>query len=1113
MTLPTFLSYSPAMGIHAALHHLTQYSYDRDVRLGPQIIRLRPAAHSRTKVLSYSLKIRPEPHFLNWLQDPYGNFLARVVFPDYVKHFDVEVDLVADLAVYNPFDFFLEPAAETWPFTLPPELAHDLAPYLVSGGTGLVYQDFAGKLDRTPGRRTIDVLVDLNRSVQQAVAYTVRMEPNIQSPDETLTRASGSCRDSALLLVEALRSFGFAARFVSGYLLQLVPDRKPLEGPAGPERDFTDLHAWAEAYVPGAGWIGLDATSGLLAGEGHIPLAATPRPGGASPVEGSLDPCQVTFHHEMTLTRLESPRPLRPWAGSDQTRAALDAVGRAVDERLAAGGWTLTMGAEPTFVSETDRNGAEWGPEALGPTKKAKAWELLNRLHQRWTQGAVAHTAQGKWYPGESLPRWALSCFWRLDGGPLWKDPALLADESKDYGFTDADARTFIETLCGVLGVEKKYIIPAYEDPFHFLQLERQLPVNLEPGDPRLADAESRVRLVEALDRGLDQPSGFVLPLQKGSWKSGPWPLRGDRLVLLPGDSPIGLRLPLDSLPWAPEEERDAWFPNDPQGRVHGAFPQPSRRVAAEAAGQTVSAQALPALDPPRIPGTEPGADAFVVRTALCVQQRHGVLYVFFPPMRQAEDWFALVAEIEETARRLNKPIVLEGYQPPYDPRLGSLQITPDPGVIEVNLPPSATWDEWSRHWDDLYEAARETGLSTEKFLIGGQGVGSGGGCHWAMGGVTPPESPFLKRPDLLRSWVAFLNRHPSLSYLFAGLFIGATSQAPRPDEALPQHLADLELAFAEVDRLGRDVLPWMTDRVFRNLLTDGTGNTHRTELCIDKLFSPDSASGRRGLVEFRSFEMAPHVDLALSQSLLLRALTLAFLEHPYTERPARWGTALADRWMLPEFLLDDFDEVLAFLDGHGLRLPRAPFTAHAEFRFPVLGTFSWDGMEIELRQALEPWPVLGEESGSGGTVRYVDSSVERLQVKVKNWNPARYVLASRGRQLPLRPGREAGTAVAGIRFKAWGLASGLHPTVAVDGTVVVDVVDLYSGRVVAGCTFHVAHPAGRNYEHPPVNAFEAEARRSARFEAAGHTPGALDRLPPLVVDAEFPHTLDLRGV
>ena len=1094
------------MGIHAALHHLTQYRYDRDVRLGPQIIRLRPAAHSRTKVLSYSLNVRPEPHFLNWLQDPYGNFLARVVFPDYVRHFDVEVDLVADLAVYNPFDFFLEPYAEQWPFALAPDLARDLTPYLASGETGAVYAEFAASLDRTP-RRTIDVLVGLNQRVQRAVSYTVRLEPNIQNPDETLGKGSGSCRDSALLLVEALRSLGFAARFVSGYLLQLVPDRKPLEGPSGPAEDFTDLHAWAEAYVPGAGWIGLDPTSGLLAGEGHIPLAATPRPGGASPVEGALDPCEVSFHHEMGLTRLEAPRPLQPWAGSDETRGRLDALGRAVDERLAAGGWALTMGAEPTFVSETDRQGAEWGSDALGPTKKSKAWELLKGLKRRWAPGAVVHTAQGKWYPGESLPRWALSCFWR--DKPLWKNPALLADEAKPYGATDADARRFLETLCGVLGVDATYIIPAYEDPLYFLQQERQLPLNLQPGDPRLADAETRTRLVEALDRGLDQPSGFVLPLQKGSWKSGPWPLRGSRLVLVPGDSPIGLRLPQASLPWAPAEERDPWFPADPQGLTRGAFPQPPRRVREERAAQTVSAQPLPEADPPGVPGT----DAFLVRTALCVQQRGGVLYVFFPPMRTAEDWFALVAEIEKTAEQLGWPVVLEGYQPAYSPSLGSLQITPDPGVIEVNLPPSASWDDWAKRWDDLYEAARDAGLSTEKFLIGGQVVGSGGGCHWVMGGATPAESPFLNRLDLLRSWVAWLNRHPSLSYLFAGLFLGATSQAPRPDEALPHQLTDLELAFSEVDRLGDAVLPWMTDRIFRNLLTDGTGNTHRAELCIDKLFSPDSAAGRRGLVEFRSFEMAPHVDLALSQSLLLRALTLAFLEEPYREKPVRWGTALTDRWLLPEFLLADFDEVLDALDARGLNLPRAPFAAHAEFRFPVLGSFTWDGMEIELRQALEPWPVLGEEGGSGGTVRYVDSSVERLQVKVRGWNPERYALACRGRQLPLSPGREPGSAVAAIRFKAWTLASGLHPTVAANGTVVVDVVDLWSRRVVSGCTFHVAHPAGRNYEHPPVNAFEAEARRSARFETAGHTPGPLSQIPPLVVDAEHPHTLDLRGV
>ena len=402
------------MGIRTALHHLTEYTYDRAVRLGPQLIRLRPAAHSRTTVLSYSLRVSPEPHFLNWVHDPWGNLQARVVFPDLVRFFRVEVDLVADLTVYNPFDFFLEPEAETWPFPLAPSLAGDLTPYLAPGDRGPLSLRYLEGFDRTPGRRTIDVLVELNRRVAADVAYTVRMEPNVQSPDETLRRGSGSCRDSAVLLMEVLRSFGFAARFVSGYLLQLVPDRTPLTGPPGPSEDFTDLHAWAEAYVPGAGWIGLDATSGLLAGEGHIPLAATPRPGGASPVEGALEPCQVQFRHEMSLTRLETgPRPLKPWAGSDGRagRAQLDRVGQAVDARLEALGSGLTMGAEPTFVSETDRTGAEWSSDAIGPTKKAKAWELLRSLKTRWAPGAVVHTAQGKWYPGESLPRWALSCF------------------------------------------------------------------------------------------------------------------------------------------------------------------------------------------------------------------------------------------------------------------------------------------------------------------------------------------------------------------------------------------------------------------------------------------------------------------------------------------------------------------------------------------------------------------------------------------------------------------------------------------------------------------------------------------------------------------------------
>lgn len=1096
------------MGTWVSISHKTGYRYDRAVNLGPQLIRLRPAAHSRTKVLAYSLNVFPEDHFLNWVQDPYGNFQARVLFPQPLREFRIEVDLTVDLAVYNPFDFFVEPSAENVPFALSADLARDLGPYLGTPQPGPLFEAYWKSLPVPAGGRTIDFLVALNQKLASDIGYNIRLEPNVQTSEETLRLRRGSCRDSAVLLVDLLRRFGLAARFVSGYLVQLKPDQRPLTGPQGPHEDFADLHAWAEAYVPGAGWIGLDPTSGLLTGEGHIPLAATPRSAGAAPLEGGLDPCEVSFSFSMAVKRLsDGPRSSLPFPRGG--REALVELGTVIDARLKAQGQELTIGGEPTFVSDTDRNAAEWNSEAIGPTKKPLALALMKRLAPRWAPGGVFHSSQGKWYPGESLPRWALACLWRKDGVPVWKDPALLGDETQDAGCHHRDGKRFLEALVGFLGVDSRYILEAYEDPMHFLTQERNLPVNVVPGDPKLANPEDRHRMIQVFHQGLDNPTGFVLPLQKGSWKSGPWPVRGGKLVLIPGDSPVGLRLPLDSLPWASEAEKASWFERDPfEDAASLGFrirPLRSEKSPPPAEAQKTNPMPVPEEHPPLVPGE---SAAWVVRTALCAQVRGGNLYLFLPPVRQAEDWFALVAEIEKTAAATGLKPILEGYLPPPGDAYSSFQITPDPGVIEVNLPPAADSVHWERLLADLWDQAAQVGLSTVKFLIGGQVVGSGGGCHWVLGGPTPAQSPFLRRPDLLRSWITYLNRHPSLTYLFSGLFVGPTCQAPRFDEANPSGLEDLELAFTELDHA--TVTPWLADRIFRNLMVDGVGNTHRTELCIDKLFSPDRSSGRLGLVEFRSFEMAPHADMALATSQLLRALTLRFLERPYREPLIRWGSALKDQWMLPYFLARDFESVLSDLESVGLPFPREPFEAQKEFRFPVIGRLEYDGLEVEVRQALEPWPVMGEEGGGGGTVRYVDSSVERLQILVRGGDLTRYTLACRGVQLPLQ--HHGDVAVCGLRFKAWKLASGLHPTLEATPKVIIDIVDLASGCTVAGLTYHVAHPAGRNYEDPPINSFEAEARRQARFAAEGQTPGPLSSLPTLAPPSEFPHTLSIHG-
>jgi uncharacterized protein (DUF2126 family)/transglutaminase-like putative cysteine protease len=886
------------VGIKVALEHRTSYTFDRLVEVHPHVVRLRPAPHSRTPIEAYSLQVEPADHFVNWQQDAFGNFMARLVFPNRARSLTITVGLIADMKVINPFDFFIEDWAEHIPFEYPKVLAEDLKPYLrpvdegdEGSGPGELTQAWVKNFSVAPGMRTIDFLVALNRAINADVGYSVRMEPGVQTPDHTLRTGIGSCRDSAWLLVSTLRQLGYAARFVSGYLVQLTSDVDALDGPSGPAADFTDLHAWAEVYIPGAGWIGLDPTSGLFAGEGHIPLSATPHPDSAAPITGATEPCETTLDFSNIVTRVhEDPRVTLPY--TEAAWGAICALGARVDERLAAGDVRLTVGGEPTFVSIDNQVDPEWTTDADGPHKRQRASELAARLKKVWApQGLIQHS-QGKWYPGEPLPRWQIGLLWRTDGEPLWRDEKLLADpwptKPETFASTPDAGLRMLGAIADGLGLPASQVRPAYEDALSRLAGTVRLPA----GEPVSAqddladdDAHRRKALLARLEEDVTEPAAYALPLHRrdddSGWASADWQLRRGRIVLLEGNSPAGLRLPLNSISWRPPEPPFQADPLAKRGR-------------------------LPVAPEPDDAPVEDAADAETVPvTAMVAEIRDGLLYIFMPPTEALEDFVDLIARIEAAAEKIDSPVVVEGYGPPPDSRLQSMSVTPDPGVIEVNVAPTPSFAAQKAQLETLYEQARLARLSTEAFDFDGTHGGTGGGNHITLGGITPADSPLMRRPDLLASLLTYWQRHPSLSYLFAGRFIGTTSQAPRVDEGRSDSLYELEIAFAEIARLSAaegDTKPWITDRALRHLLTDITGNTHRAEFCIDKLYSPDSARGRLGLLELRGFEMPPHYQMAMVQSLLVRALVAWFWDEPLRAPLIRHGANLHGRYLLPHF-------------------------------------------------------------------------------------------------------------------------------------------------------------------------------------------------------------------
>ena len=1127
------------MAITASIYHLTHYKYDRPVHLGPQVIRLRPAPHSRTRVISHTLKVSPSGHFVNHQQDPYGNWLARFVFPEPVREFKIEVDLVADMTVYNPFDFFVEESAKEFPFDYPGEIVDDLSIYRVPEPAGPRLKAYLETISREK-QVTIDFLVELNARLSRDIGYIIRMEPGVQTPEETLFLAKGSCRDTSWLLVQILRHLGFAARFVSGYLIQLKPDLVALDGPAGTDHDFTDLHAWTEVYLPGAGWVGFDATSGLLTGESHIPLAATPHYRNAAPVVGTATAAETDFNFDMRVARVaEHPRITKPF--SDASWEALDRLGEKVDQVIREQDMRLTMGGEPTFISIDDLESDEWNTGAIGPTKRHFADHLIRRLQSRFAPGGFLHHGQGKWYPGETLPRWTFGLYWRRDGQPIWRNPERVAPERLDTKAGPEEAGRFLAGFAEKLGLDPEFAVAAYEDPADWILKESNLPENVTPQDSKLEDAEYRARIARVFNRGLDKPAAYVLPIQRWQskarglhWRSERWQTRRGYIYLIPGDSPAGFRLPLGALPHVPPSAYPYLYPADPaeiEGSLpdfHAMFAERRKQIREELERiREDETKTLPERTPGRAQPVTAGQDlghrqtlmaqpvepsGGSVRTAMAIEPRDGRLCLFMPPVERLEDYLELLAAAEDTAEELDLPIHVEGYAPPSDPRLNVIKVAPDPGDIEVNVHPADSWEDCKAITFGVYEEARQSRLTADKFMIDGRHTGTGGGNHVVVGGATPQDSPFLRRPDLLRSLILYWQRHPCMSYLFSGLFIGPTSQAPRIDEARHDTLYELEIALSQIPdpQEGPQPQPWLVDRLLRNILIDVTGNTHRSEICIDKLFSPDGPTGRLGLVEFRGFEMPPDAKMSLAQQVLLRALLARFWLSPIKGKPVKWGTTLHDRFMLPHFVWADFMDVLADLKEHGFELRPEWFEAQQEFRFPFAGEIDCEGVNLEIRQALEPWHVLGERGAIGGTVRYTDSSVERMQVQLTTTDPSRYIVCCNRRPVPLAATGTGGVSVGGVRFKAWQPAEALHPVLPVNAPLIFDIFDTWSGRALGGCTYHVAHPGGKAYDTFPVNGNEADARRLSRFERTGHSPGSYWPVPEHP-HPDFPMTLDLR--
>tara|TARA_R110002049_G_scaffold4601_5_gene32614 strand:- start:850809 stop:854156 length:3348 start_codon:yes stop_codon:yes gene_type:complete len=1109
------------MTTRVALSQHVGYVFDRQMDPTTLWLRLRPAPHTAAKLEAYSIKVHVAQPWLTWARDPFENHLGRLDLPEPFSAIAFDSEFIADLEPVNPFDFFVEPYANDFPFEYPDQLRKELTPYLHRTTCGPAFVDWLIDLDRSP-RYMVEFLTKMKDHVCENLTLKGLSDDKPIDLDAVIRQGGGSPRDLAWVLTQSLRALGLAARFTSGYLISLGLDE---EGNIREDEsdDMASMHAWSEVFVPGAGWIGLDPSMGVFTAENHIPLASAPDPFRTVPVVG-VDPTRVSSErNEIRIRRLLPVTPDEPL--SETHVRDITAAGRMVDAALREEQVKLCSSAEVNFVSAVNAGAAEWTDQTMGPDKLRSAYALLDRLRTQWAPGAAVHLCQGEHIQGEASARWRLSCCYRSDGQPLWRNGKLLAgDRCPDRIATATDARLFSQSLADNLGIHSQFVTAAHEDPFEYFAAN-PMTLPLAPQADDLSDPLGRQRLANQLSTPQSEPAGYVLPLRwdftKQQWTSGTWTFRRDHLYLLPGSFAMGFRLPLHSL------SKDATEPDDiaiepSLFEEKPVLPETHGEVSARQfeLSHISDAQQHPAV-------ADDKRNVRAPRTAICVEVRDGVIHVFIPPIHYVEHYVGLVAAVESAAQIHGLPVVLEGYEPPPDPRLKRFAIEPDNGLLRLFLPMASSWQQQSELYDVAYTEGKAVGLDYEH---GGRRDEArqrpNSYTSLTLAGPTPAESPFLTRPQILRSLIAYWQNHPSLSYFFSGTLIGPSGTAPRPDEGRDDALYELGIA---LERFPKDSsLPWMPDRLLRHLLADSSGNMHRAETRVDQLYAPERQSRRRGQIVLRSFDMPSHPRLADLQSLLVRSLIARFSHLSYTKPLIDWQSALHDRFMLPEVLWDDLSEIIDELKESGFPLQREWFAPLKEFNFPKLGSVQIGDITLELRRAHEPWPLLAEEITGGGMARFIDIANERIQVAVTGMPPDRYALMCNQQSVPMNPGVVQGDYVAGVRYKACQPPSTLHPTVWPTSELVFDLIDTWTGRAIGGCTYYPAPPLTWTYgttgapaiagatgqrpadDPPPITMGATPV--TGRFKESGSGIGPVEPPKPHD-DRRFPYSLDLTKI